>query len=122
MSSYIIEKLACMNGTTGIHHANICFGQSWPHPDVVSVCLLQAAYGYLLGQVGDTLEVMPGEEFRVAVEEAGKVLSQTLLQLLLPICELCQTRSLPLATQHCCHDSATNAPPCSSDDSKAAAA
>ena len=34
---------------------------------------LQAAYGYLLGQVGDALEVMPGEEFRVAVHEASKV-------------------------------------------------
>lgn len=33
----------------------------------------QAAYGYLLGQVGDALEVMPGEEFRVAVHEASKV-------------------------------------------------
>lgn len=35
--------------------------------------VLQAAYGYLLGQVGDALEVMPGEEFRVAVQEASKV-------------------------------------------------
>ena len=35
-------------------------------------CVLQAAYGYLLGQVGDALEVMPGEEFRVAVQEASK--------------------------------------------------
>lgn len=42
----------------------------WRHGDSTT---FQAAYGYLLGQVGDTLEVMPGEEFRVAVEEAGKV-------------------------------------------------
>ena len=35
--------------------------------------MLQAAYSYLLGQVGDTLEVMPGEEFRVALQEAVKV-------------------------------------------------
>lgn len=34
---------------------------------------LQAAYCYLLGQIGDALEVMPGEEFRVALQEASKV-------------------------------------------------
>ena len=34
---------------------------------------LQAAYCYLLGQIGDALEVMPGEEFRVALQEAAKV-------------------------------------------------
>lgn len=33
----------------------------------------QAAYAYALGQIGDVLEVMPGEEFRVAVQEAQKV-------------------------------------------------
>ncbi len=43
-----------------------------PSAQVMCV-LLQAAYGYLLGQVGDALEVMPGEEFRVAVQEAIKV-------------------------------------------------
>lgn len=36
---------------------------------------LQAAYCYLLGQIGDALEVMPGEEFRVAVQEASQVTS-----------------------------------------------
>ena len=35
---------------------------------------LQAAWSYVLGQIGDAVDVMPGEEFRVAVQEAGKVL------------------------------------------------
>ena len=39
----------------------------------------QAAYGYLLGQFGDALEVVPGEEFRVAVQEAVKVICPSLL-------------------------------------------
>ncbi|KAL3148336.1 hypothetical protein ABBQ38_013794 [Trebouxia sp. C0009 RCD-2024] len=39
----------------------------------------QAAYCYLLGQIGDALEVMPGEEFRVALQEASKVDAKVLL-------------------------------------------
>lgn len=52
------------------------------YPSVPSIspckrCNLQAAYSYLLGQIGDAVEVMPGEEFRVALQEASKVLQMS---------------------------------------------
>ena len=54
----------------------------------------QAAYAYALGQIGDVLEVMPGEEFRVAVQEAQKVsaVSQAACLILL-VANLTQERS-----------------------------
>lgn len=44
-----------------------------PEPPVKHHMCLQAAWSYVLGQIGDAVDVMPGEEFRVAVQEAGKV-------------------------------------------------
>ena len=39
---------------------------------------LQAAWSYVLGQIGDAVDVMPGEEFRVALQEAAKVQNHSL--------------------------------------------
>ena len=67
-------------------------------------CDLQAAYCYLLGQIGDALEVMPGEEFRVALREASKV-TFPCCQVQLPFCEplLYGVTSCMLFMQCCQH-------------------
>lgn len=43
------------------------------------VGIFQALYGWFLGQAADQLEVLPGEEFRVAVEEARKINAKVVL-------------------------------------------
>lgn len=43
------------------------------------VTLFQAVYGWLLGRVGAGLDVVPGEEFRVAVKEAHAVGARVVL-------------------------------------------
>ena len=40
--------------------------------------LLAVLYSWGLSQVGNSLDVLPGEEFRVAVQEARKVISATM--------------------------------------------